>query len=178
MTEPELAPQVEQESVIRIGTNTDLNALALVMERAYAQRDNLALPTTAKQVSSEEIELDLNTPGAWIYTAELGSRVAGFAIGFPYSETPGAVTDTRTEYLSLLMVEPAFWGRGIGSRLLDLVELQARQAGRQHVLLWTRQANNSRTQSIYARRHYKRTGKTANDGPYGPQYQYRLDLYR
>lgn len=176
MSELRLTAPTPENILIRTGTLADLGILALVMERAYAQRDSLALPANASEATHKELEDDYNTPGAWTHVAVTGGTVAGFALGFPASEAADITTDPRTEYLSLLMVEPEFWGRGIASCLLDKVEDRARQADKQQVVLWTRQTNNRRTQSVYERRQYNRTSNTKDDGPYGPQYQYRLNL--
>ena len=176
MSEPLQAALAEQEIVIRTGTAADLGALALVMVRAYSERDNLSLPKSANQAAHDEIKFDFGTSDAWTYVAVKGDRIAGFALGFPSSEATDISTDHQTDYLSLLMVEPGFWGHGIGNRLLDTIEDSVRSANKQRLVLWTRQANNGRAQSIYERRGYKRTGITKQDGPYGPQYQYQLDL--
>jgi ribosomal protein S18 acetylase RimI-like enzyme len=176
MNEPGWTPPCEQEISMRTGTLADLGALALVMERAYAARDNLELPTTANQAGLNEVRTNLTTPSSWNYIASISTEIVGYTIGFPASEAAITVADPETEYLSQLMVDPDFWGRGIATRLLDRVEARARQVGKRHVILWTRQANNSRSQALYERRQYHRTEET-KDGYYGPQYQYQLDLY-
>jgi GNAT superfamily N-acetyltransferase len=175
MPESKLPSFNEQASSIRIGTLQDVGALALVLARANAKRDDLPLPTGVSQASCGDLEGRMNIPGAWTHVAVNAGKAVGFALGYPSSEVSSIPTDSETDYLSLLMVEPEFWGRGVASSLLDSINDYTRQANKQHLVLWTRQANNSRTQSVYLHKGYKLTGKT-RDSRHGPQFQFMLDL--
>jgi GNAT superfamily N-acetyltransferase len=53
-------------------------------------------------------------------------------------------------HLSLVFVEPARWGRGIGGRLVDAVLAEARRRAYDRIQLWTHE-DNARAQGLWTR---------------------------
>jgi ribosomal protein S18 acetylase RimI-like enzyme len=75
------------------------------------------------------------------------------------------------------MIEPNYWGRGIGGMLLDIAANSARQADKQQLLLWTRAEDNERARGLYERKGYSLTERTRiSQHGHGLQVQYALDL--
>jgi GNAT superfamily N-acetyltransferase len=114
--------------------------------------------------------IDARTQGA-IY----GRKIIGFAISHPLIDPENYSEDTDTEHLSLLMIDPDYWGRRIASRLLDITVKHALDTGRSHLTLWTRERDNRRAQAVYEHKGFSLTGipKTTKDGR---QVHYQLDL--
>ncbi|HSH56109.1 MAG TPA: GNAT family N-acetyltransferase [Candidatus Limnocylindrales bacterium] len=162
----------------RPALEADLGAMALVMERANAFRDGQPLPTCIENESVvDDLRTRMHKEGAWTNVAADHDRIAGFMSGYPYSEGENAPVDRTKEYLSLLMIEPDYWGRGIASRLLDIAASRARQAEKQQLLLWTRANENARARSVYEHKGYVATGRTrVSQHGYGLQVQYAVDL--
>ena len=176
MSEPSLIRPGPEGITFRPGTLADLGSFAIVMDRAYAGRDNLELPSVANEDSIKELLQDMDEPGVWSSIAHDACSPCGFVLSFPATEPVDTVAGHSTEYLSLLMVDPEYWGRGIAGQLLGEAELRAYRGDKQYMTLWTRQANNQRSQTLYERRSYVLTGETKEDSHYGAQVQYRLDL--
>lgn len=153
----------------------EVGAIALVIARANAQRDGVILPNAVEGSEVLDVQERMARPGAWTYVAVENDQVAGLALGYPRPEEGASPTAEDTEYLSLLMVEPNSWGKGIASRLLDLVAEKARAAGRSRLTLRTREADNDHARSVYEHKGFAFTGVT-KDSPYGLQVEYQLDL--
>lgn len=153
----------------------EIGAIALVIARANAQRDGEPLPTTTTDAQISDLQERMDKPSAWTYVAVENGQVAGLALGYPRTDEDTSPLAADTEYLSLLMVEPNAWGKGIASRLLDLVAERACIAGRSHLALRTRNEDNDHARSVYEHKGFVLTGVT-KDSPYGLQVEYRLDL--
>lgn len=162
----------------RPAVEADLGAMALLMERANTFRDGQPLPERIEDESVvEDIRGRMHKPGAWTHVAVDEARLAGFMLGYPYSRGEDAPIDPIKEYLSLLMVEPDYWGRGIASKLLDIAAERARQADKQQLLLWTRADENGHARIVYEHKGYVATGRTRmSRHGYGFQVQYAIDL--
>lgn len=165
---------MNSESFTISSDSAAIGEMALVVERANAQRDAQPLPEALKD---SDIAADLRTrlakPGAWIYIAETGYAVTGLALGYPAPETDDK--SQETEHLSLLFVDPAYWGNRIASRLLDTVAANANSKGKQHLTLWTRQSNNEHARSVYEHKGFSLTNRTRRS-MHGDQVEYKLDL--
>ncbi len=153
----------------------EIGAIALVIARANAQRDGEALPIVVNDGQLSELQDRMDKPNTWAYVAVEGDEVTGLALGYPRTDEATPPESADTEYLSLLMVEPDSWGRGIASRLLDLVAERARLAGRSRLTLRTRAADNDHARSIYEHKGFASTGVT-KESQYGRQVEYQLDL--
>ena len=153
----------------------EVGAMALVLARANAQRDGSPLPVGIGDSQVLEMQERMDRANVWTYVAADGEEIAGFALGHPRTEEEQPATDTDTEHLSFLMIEPDYWGRHIASRLLDLVADRARIAGRSRLTLWTRHEDNTHARNVYEHKGFALTRLT-RDSPYGQQVHYQLDL--
>jgi len=162
--------------VIRPGTAEDIGAMALVLERANAERDGLLPPLEVTDLErASEVKERAAKPSAWIYVADGPDGVAAFVLGHASSEEETLVSDDNVEYLSLLMTDPTHWGRGLGRSLLFEAEANIRAAGKKQVVLWT-QLGNGRARRLYERSGYRLTDQTRVSVHQGQLVQYQLDL--
>ena len=123
----------------------------------------------------QELPGRMAQPDAWTRVATNEGQLVGFSLGYPAEHDPTMPNAANAEYVSLLMVEPEYWGRLIGSRLLRLAAGHARNSKRDAVILWTREPDNARAHAFYEHNGYTSTGDTRHkDGEL--QRQYRLDL--
>jgi GNAT superfamily N-acetyltransferase len=153
----------------------EIGAMALVIARANAQRDGEPIPTGVDDAQILDLQERMSRPNAWTYVAVNEGGLVGVALGYPRANEGAPSRTVDTEYLSLLMVEPDSWGKGIASRLLDLVAERARLAGRSYLTLRTRDESNGRARSVYEHKGFSLTGVT-KDSQYGRQVEYQLDL--
>jgi GNAT superfamily N-acetyltransferase len=167
--------EIAETVQIRVADYSEIGAIALLIARANAQRDGEPLPTTATEEQMSDLQERMDRSHAWAYVALEDTQIAGFALGYPRTDETTPATAADTEYLSLLMIEPNSWGKGIAGRLLDTVVECAYTAGRKHVTLRTRSADNQRARGVYEHRGFILTGVT-KESSYGRQVEYRLDL--
>lgn len=160
---------------IRDAAPQEVGAIALVIARANAQRDGEHLPVVVEDDQLSDLRERMGRPNAWAYVAVDDNEVAGFALGYPRTNERTSPATADTEYLSLLMIEPNYWGRGIASRLLDLIAERARNVGRSHLTLRTRDVDNDHARSVYEHKGFVLTGAT-KDSQFGRQVEYQLDL--
>ena len=160
---------------IREADPQEIGAMALVVARANAQRDDAPLPIFPTEDQIADLQERMDRPHAWTYVATENGKIAGLALGYPRHEGASSSLVADTEYLSLLMVEPNAWGRGIASRLLGLVVENACNAGRSRLTLRTRKTDNDHARSVYEHKGFTLTGVT-KASLYGIQVEYELDL--
>jgi GNAT superfamily N-acetyltransferase len=139
---------------IRVGTTADIGKMALVMERANAARDGQQLlEVVTDEYRLAEIHTRMGYMGAWSYLAENEKESAGFVLGHPSFSEDTIESREEDEYLALLMIEPRYWGKGVGSTLLDKAADKAITLGRERLILWTVN-DNSRARQLYERKGY------------------------
>lgn len=160
---------------IRDADPQEIGAIALLVARANAQRDGEPLPTATTDDQISDLEGRMDKPNTWAYVAVENDQVIGLALGYPHIDENISPTTADTEYLSLLMIEPNSWGKGIASRLLELVIDRARVAGRSRLTLRTRDEDNDHARSVYEHKGFGLTGAT-KESQYGRQVEYQLDL--
>ena len=160
---------------IRDAHPQEVGAIALLIARANAKRDGEPLPTVVEDSQLSDLEERMARPNVWAYVAINEDTVAGFALGYPRTDENTSPSTADTEYISLLMIEPNFWGHRIASRLLDLVAKRARQAGRSRLTLRTRDAANQHARTVYEHKGFMLTG-VEKESPYGWQVEYQLNL--
>ena len=122
---------------LRAMTVRDLDAVAAIEQQAYGfpwSRGNF---------------VDSLAAGYWCTLVELDGAVAGYTIALP-----GA----GELHLLNVTVLPSLQGRGLGSRLLDALEAEARSRGFASLWLEVRQSNR-RAQALYGRRGYREVGR-------------------
>jgi len=120
------------------------------LERILAATD--AFTPAEVAVAMELLEIVINDPKQHDYevaVAESGGKVAGYVLFGPVAATVGSFD------LYWIAVDPAAQGSGVGQRLMEHVEAQARQRGGRMVCLETSsQGGYSRTRSFYERAGY------------------------
>ena len=84
--------------------------------------------------------------------ARRGERAAGMLVAEPYRTDDGP--DERTGHLSMVFVDPALWGFGVGGALVRAVQRGEHGPGWTRLSVWTRETN------IRARRLYLACGFT------------------
>lgn len=159
--------------VFREAKPADYYDVALVMARANAQRDGESVPSTLDDNNSlDDVLLRINRASAWTYVAACGEKVVGFTLCHAVMDPESLSPDT--EHLSLLMVDPDYWGMRVASQLLDLTVEHARDLNRLRVTLWT-QSSNARARAFYAHKRFI-YGSIKRPSAAGWQVQYQLDL--
>ena len=120
------------------------------LERILAATD--AFTPAEVAVAMELLEIVINDPEQRDYevaVAESGGKEAGYVLFGPVAATVGSFD------LYWIAVDPAVQGSGVGQRLMEHVEAQARQRGGRMVCLETSsQGGYSRTRSFYERAGY------------------------
>lgn len=154
----------------------DLFGINLLIERADAQRDGLPLPSIPSDIEMvNKIQKKMLRAGAWADIAVLDDNLAGICLGYPVTEARDLPPQyANGEYISLLMVEPEYWGRRIASNLLDRAAERTRRRGKRQLLLLTKQDDNSHARSIYEHKGFTLTGDT-RPSKYGQQVLYLLN---
>ncbi len=130
--------------VLREASPADADILTWLVQSAFEEyRGRLEPPSGAHQDTAEALGNKLATASAVI--AEADGQPVGCVF---YQHFP-----THT-YLGRLAVLPEQRGNGIGTALIDSVEAQAREAGRERVPLGTRLVLTE-NRAYYARRGYR-----------------------
>ena len=143
---------------IRRATEADADAVAAVHARAWpeAYRDLLPAQLIADVVAGRERRAEafrrlLADPTAprriWVATA--GDEVIGMAVWTPSRDDDA--TDTTAD-LEALYLDPRFWRRGVGRRLIYAVVDDITHSGYGEATLWVLDTNER------ARRFYEATG--------------------
>lgn len=134
----------------------EIGDLALVMDRANAQRDGRPLPGIDSDASYDALADRMRRVGAWTHVAVDNREYAGFVLTHP-------------------LIDPDYWGKRVASQLVDIVIERARENSRHSITLWTREADNERARIFYTRKGFMRNGLARGDG-LDTQIQYQLDL--
>jgi len=146
---------------IRLGGPDDLAAAANIYAAAtQARREGRAV----EEWRLAEVRDELANPEAWLFIAEVDGAQVAMASAAPSRHDKGA-GDLMPGlcYLGFVFVMPDWWGRGVGSRLLDVTIAEAVNRGFTHMHLWTHE-NNERAHAIYLRRGFTRTGQAHPSG--------------
>ena len=142
------------ELAFRPATQRDIKEMSVLSDRARAKRDQQPhSSTTTDNLEPARISERIRRPGAWTYLAYDGSRLVGFDAGDPTSTEERDAFVEGSEHLGMLMVDPEYWGRGIGGQLLDWVAEHTRGKDAKHIELWT-QKDNVRARTLYERKGY------------------------
>ncbi len=169
--------QPDLELTYRPAAQGDTQEMAVLAERARAERSQQPLPlAVTDKLELARISERIQRPGAWTHLAYDGQRLVGFVAGDPTLTEDRDAFIEGSEHLGMLMVDPEYWGRGIGEQLLDWAAEHNRAKGMQHIELWTPK-DNVRARALYERKGYYLTGaekRLEERGVEGIQYQ--LDL--
>ena len=151
-------------------TPADREAIADLWFRAQAARRPGSFVTLrdARTLVTERAA----APGSWFVVARERGAIVAVAYGGPGRSGDGVGKPIRgLLHLSTVAVEPAQWGRGLGSRIVRYALDRAREEGYRRVQLWTH-TDNVRAQQLYERLGFVRSGrgKTAQRGESMVQY--------
>jgi ribosomal protein S18 acetylase RimI-like enzyme len=130
----------------------DLDVVMAIWTAANATRSRPAGPLRTARVR------DKLAAGEVVLLAHYGDRPAGMALAETFVD--GDRPDPSTGHVSMVFVDPAVWGSGVGTRLLR--DLQTRWP---RLSVWTR-ADNRRAQRLYATAGFTDSGNrsTLQDG--------------
>lgn len=130
----------------------DLDLVMAVWAAADATRRRPAGPQRAARVREKL------AAGEVVLLAHYGERPAGMALAETFVD--GDSPDPSTGHVSMVFVDPAVWGSGVGTRLLR--ELQTRWP---RLSVWTR-TDNRRAQRLYLAAGFTDSGNrsTLQDG--------------
>jgi GNAT superfamily N-acetyltransferase len=112
----------------------DVEAAVAVFTAGEGARRGTPVPVEVQ----EAVAARLRDGGGWLLAAREHATVVGVAAGFDARADDGAGDVLPgLAHLSLVFVEPARWGRGIGGRLVDAVLAEARRRANDRIQLWT-----------------------------------------
>ena len=94
----------------------------------------------------EMLALLLSLAGRYALVAECGSGIVGYAVAVPYVD--------MVAHLASIAVLPECRGRGIGSKLLEMLEDRLREAGFYIIFLETWVSNRA-ARAFYEKRGYR-----------------------
>lgn len=121
--------------------------------RAFAYMDDLVdPPSSAHRLTLDSLEEKCAAETAFLAVA--GSRL----VGCVFLENFGAHA-----YVGKLAVEPALQGRGIGRRLLEAAEAEAKRLGSLAVELQTR-VELTGNHAVFVRLGFREAARTSHDG--------------
>jgi ribosomal protein S18 acetylase RimI-like enzyme len=121
-----------------IGPDDNIDELTALLHRSYASLGNMGLNYTAVDQSAETTRMRLSR-GFGFAAVDPQERVVGAIVFYPPRRSTGSAWLERPEvaHFGQFAVDPALQRRGIGSRLMDLVEEQAREMGAKEIALDT-----------------------------------------
>jgi ribosomal protein S18 acetylase RimI-like enzyme len=130
----------------------DLDVVMSIWAAADATRRRPAGPQRTARVR------DKLAAGEVVLLAHYGDRPAGMALAETFVD--GGSPDPSTGHVSMVFVDPAVWGSGVGTRLLR--DLQTRWP---RLSVWTR-TDNRRAQRLYLSAGFTDSGNrsTLQDG--------------
>jgi predicted N-acetyltransferase YhbS len=140
-------PTADEAIAIRpIRPHDSIDELTTLLHRSYAGLGNMGLNYTAVDQSVETTRKRLSGGLAFV-AVDRQDRLVGTIVfcrpqrstGSPWLERP------EVAHFGQLAVDPALQQRGIGSRLMDLVEEQARAAGAKEIALDTAEPGPTRS---------------------------------
>jgi ribosomal protein S18 acetylase RimI-like enzyme len=140
--------EVGERAKIRLAVSTDLDAIVALTKAAYEPYTKLfgapPLPVT------EDYASHIAHGGVWLL--ELDSELAGLI-----------VLETETDHMLIfsVAVAPRLQGKGLGIRLLEWAEQQARKAGFDELRLFTN-SRMERNIALYKSFGYRETGRRPN----------------
>ncbi|MDP9110632.1 MAG: GNAT family N-acetyltransferase [Candidatus Eremiobacteraeota bacterium] len=161
---------------IRRGSVDDLPRTSEVWDRAnrhYGRtlaaehQGNAIVENTARRMINDDADL---------LVAEVDGKLAGMLLGSPVREDRGSGPVIEgLAHISWVAVEPAYWGRGVATLLIEeLLDIfRAKKVSR--VRLWTHQ-DNVRAQRIYERLGFRPTGEQMMDSAGALVIQYGRDI--
>lgn len=141
--------------VSEVSSPAELDLAMMIWRSANATRRRPAGPLRTSRVRAKLVAAEL------LLLARYGDRPAGMALAETFHDESSGAVEPLTGHVSMVFVDPAVWGSGVGTRLLR--ELQSRAWTQLSV--WTR-TDNRRAERLYLSAGFVDTGNrsTLQDG--------------
>jgi GNAT superfamily N-acetyltransferase len=138
-----------------IGRDDCIDELTALLHRSYAGLGSMGLNYTAVDQGAETTRRRLSH-GFGFAAVDRRDRIVGTIVFYPPRRSTGSPWLERPEvaHFGQFAVDPALQRRGIGSRLMDLVEQQARAVGAKEIALDTAEPAIHLIE-LYQRRGYR-----------------------
>lgn len=141
---------------VRIGDEQDVERGVRIWVAAHERRRG-SKPAAAHEA---RVKARFGRTDAFWVVAQRGDSMAGMALAMPALADDGAGPPLPGRcHVSAVMVNPAYWGQGIGGRIIDTLLEEATRHGYLAAQLWT-QVGNDRALRLYERRGFVPTGRT------------------
>jgi ribosomal protein S18 acetylase RimI-like enzyme len=131
---------------LRSGTPADAPAMGALWDDAVrVRRAGLDL----SEPEAIDAARTLAHPGTFSIIAEAGETLIGMAISLPARDDEGrGAPIPGLCHISMVAVAPAWWGRGVGRRIITALLVAIRERGYTDAQLWTQQSN-TRARQLY-----------------------------
>jgi ribosomal protein S18 acetylase RimI-like enzyme len=138
-----------------IGPDDNIDELTALLHRSYERLGNMGLNYTAVDQSAETTRMRLSQ-GFGFAAVDPEERIVGTIVFYPPQHSTGSPWLERPDvaHFGQFAVDPAQQRRGIGSRLMDLAEEKAREAGAKEIALDTAEPAIHLIE-LYQRRGYR-----------------------
>jgi ribosomal protein S18 acetylase RimI-like enzyme len=138
-----------------IGPGDSIDELTALLHRSYARLGKMGLNYTAVDQSAETTRIRLSR-GVGFAAVDPQESIVGTIVFYLPQHSTGSPWLERPDvaHFGQFAVDPALQRRGIGSRLMDLVEEQARAAGAEEIALDTAEPAIHLIE-LYQRRGYR-----------------------
>jgi ribosomal protein S18 acetylase RimI-like enzyme len=145
----------EDPVTVRPGDETDIERGLRVWAAAHERRRGRPTPPAHAQRARAHFA----KPDAFWVVAQRGDALAGMALGTQALADDGAGPPIPGRcHIAAVFVNPAYWGQGIGGRVIDALLDEAAERGYTTAQLWTA-AGNDRALRLYERRGFAPTGR-------------------
>ena len=151
----------------------DAAALARVWHRANARRVGAAEDTVPPPDAISRLGERLRAPGTVVVAGTLLGEMITTGFGSPLLG-PDDQLLAGSAHVSLLSVDPRWWGRGYGRATLDFLVSALSMAGYEMAQLHVLE-NNNRARALYERAGW-RLVRVGDSHPDGPQAVYERNL--
>jgi ribosomal protein S18 acetylase RimI-like enzyme len=109
------------------------------------------------------IEERMRSPGSLFVLAKIAGRIVGIASQLPARESDGTgPIIPGLVHLSMIAVDPAHWGKGVGKALTEYCVRRAAKLGYTSIQLWT-QISNERARRLYSSVGFVEGGREKTD---------------
>jgi predicted N-acetyltransferase YhbS len=155
---------------IRPGRDGDAAAVAALWTEGYSGRGD----AEGRQAPYAEVEYADSARAGQVFVAEQDGEVVGVIVFFP----PGTATwqvGRGEAGLSRLVVGESARGRGVGRALVELCTAQAREAGAEAIVLWSRPYQRD-AHRLYESSGYRRAPRRDSRDADGARWVFTLDL--
>ena len=141
----------------------DARTIVLLTEQAEDARSYKPVLTIVQDTEAVKARReDLLKQSTWAAIAYDLDRPVGCIFGRPVEETHGL------EHLSVLMIHPGYWGKGIGTSLVNWMKRELIAKGSEMVDLWT-EDSNTRARELYEHLGFIATGEEKYNEKYKQQ---------